>query len=213
MSGSKSRFPRHGRNVKRNGRKRAKRYLVVCGGEVTETQYFEHIRNILDDVVISVRSKARTPAQLAEFAVSCKTDDARDDSTDHYAEVFVVVDVDDFHDHNRAQRICKEHGIRLVISNPCFEVWLVDHVRSCPESYTVTADVERYAAQLGVTKGSRDKYIDFSKIDGHMDDAITNAGKHNTSERQKARNLLAFGKENDYAPWTDMPDVVQTIKQ
>lgn len=213
MSRRTPQAPRHGRNVRRNDRKRAKRYLVVCGGEVTEKEYFTHLLQSFDNVVIDIRSKARTPSQLADMAVKCMEDDAKDTSTDSYAEVFVVVDVDDFNDHDRAQRICDEHGIHLIISNPCFEVWLIDHLQPCPPSYTITADVERYAAQLGVTTGSRNKYIDFSKIDEHLDTALKNAQRHNSDTKKYHRKMLTPNKAETYAPWTDMPQVISEIKE
>ncbi|PJM72969.1 hypothetical protein CS006_06865 [Bifidobacterium primatium] len=211
MSRRKTKLPAHGRNARRRHRTRAKRYLVVCGGEVTEKDYFEHL-GAQYDVQITVRSKIRTPAQLAEYAVKCMDDDAKNnDEQDRYAAVFVVVDVDDFHDHSKAQRICKQNGIQLIISNPCFEVWLIDHVQQCPDSHTSTPDVERYAASLGVTTGPRHKYVEFSHIDGHLSDAVRNARRHNTQGRLPHRRQLTAGQESQYAPWTDVADMVNDI--
>lgn len=215
MSRVKSKYavPRHGRNARRRTRARAKRYLVVCGGQATEPEYFEHYSSSMDSGVIRVISKTMAPSQLANYAVKCKRDDERNnDSADCYAAVFVVVDVDDYHDHRQAQRICKDNGIRLVVSNPCFEVWLIDHVRRCPISYTDTAAVERYAGELGVVAGKRNKYINFEAIDGHMRDAVRNAKDHNSQEgKTVARNQLEPNRESDYAPWTDMPGVIETL--
>lgn len=167
----------------------------------------------MDLGVIRVISKTMAPSQLAEYAVKCKEDDERNSGPDDsYADVFVVVDVDDYHDHRRAQRICKDNGIHLIISNPCFEVWLVDHVRQCPAAYTDTASVERYAAELEVVKGARNKYINFKAVDGHMQYARQNAKRHNAAENKAvARRLLEPQRESDYAPWTDMPDVIGTL--
>lgn len=202
----KASVPPHGRHVRRRQHQRRRRYLIVCGGEVTEREYFKHMEHHVD-AVFHVESKNRTPAQLAQWAAALKREDRNDcadGSMDPYAAVWVVVDVDDFHDHHEAQRICDRHGLDLIISNPCFEVWLVDHVRPCPSVYTMTRDVERYALKLGVTCGPRHKYINFAKIDGCMAEAVTNARRHDTMERQIGRDGLIAHRERDYAPWTDM---------
>lgn len=209
----KNYVPQHGRNARRHARTRAKRYLVVCGGQATEPEYFEHCNAAMGLGAIRVISKTMAPSQLAKYAVKCKEDDERNSGPDDcYAAIFVVVDVDDYHDHRRAQRICKDNGIRLVISNPCFEVWLVDHVRQCPAAYADTASVERYAAELEVVEGSRNKYINFKAVEGHMQDAKQNAKRHNSAENKAAaRRLLEPQRESGYAPWTDMPDVIETL--
>ena len=44
---------------------------------------------------------------------------------------FAVFDVDDntIEDFERSERLAKQHGIRLIISNPCFETWVLMHFR------------------------------------------------------------------------------------
>lgn len=212
MSRKKNAIPAHGRNVRRPVRARKSRYLVVCGGQVTEPQYFSHLKSGIDDSVIDIKPKVMAPVQLAKYAVRCKNDDSsKNDSRDRYAAVFVVVDVDDFHDHGEAQKICDKNDIYLIISNPCFEVWLIDHVQMCPSSCVTTADVERYASDHHITNGARNKYINFKVIDGHVSNAFNNAERHNTKGKTLLRKLLIPFKERDYAPWTDMSDVISIL--
>ena len=203
-------MPRHGRDVRRRNRSRKPRYLVVCGGTVTERDCFTRLAKD-HDLVIDVVAQVGSPRQLAEEAVRRKTDDARDTDADPYRKAFVVVDVDEFHDHAQAGRICNDNGILLIISNPCFEVWLVDHLESCPESHSTTKMVEQRAASRSITKGSRNKYIDFDVINGHLGDALRNADRHNTPERLKHRNVLTANREQSYAPWTDMPQLIYAM--
>lgn len=141
--------PAHGRQIARSRRPRKKRFLVVAGGAVTERQYFKQLESIYD-VVIEYQQKNESPEHLADFACTLKKEGERDISTDCYENIWVVVDVDDFHDHSKAEKICKDNGIELIISNPCFEVWLLDHVKACPSSYTLTPDVESAAAEAKV---------------------------------------------------------------
>ena len=210
MSRKTGNAPSHGRNARRRTRERKPRYLIVCGGTVTEPEYFRWLtkqRNMAVDIV----PKEVSPSQLANIAVKRQRDDKRDSSADSYQEIFVVVDVDEFRDHAKAQRICKDHGIHFIISNPCFEVWLLDHLGTCPDAYSLTSDVERRAADAHVTEGSRNKYINFSAIEGHLDDALRNAARHNTAERRTLRDMLIPNQEHAYAPWTDMPKLLQKM--
>ena len=171
MSRKRNAPPAHGRNAHRRQRERKPRYLVVAGGEVTEKQYFEYCGTHYN-VDLRYRSQIRSPRQLADYAVKLKDEDGRDASVDSYKMVWVVVDVDDFHDHADAQRICSDNGIGLIISNPCFEVWLIDHVQRCPDSIALTKDAERLAAKLGITEGARSKYINLDRIAGLEEEAI-----------------------------------------
>ena len=188
------------------------RFLVVAGGAVTERHYFKRLESIYD-IVIDYQQKNRSSEQLAEFAVSLKEEDKHDTSTDCYEQIWLVVDADDFHDHGKASKICNDNGIELIISNPCFEVWLLDYVKACPSSYTLTPDVESAAAEAKVVGGNRNKYINTELIDKeHLDAAIRNAARHNTTENRQERNRLAPNHEQEYAPWTDMPKVIETLK-
>ena len=204
--------PAHGRQIARSRRPRKKRFLVVAGGAVTERQYFKQLESIYD-VVIDYQQKNESPEHLADFACTLKKEGERDISTDCYENIWVVVDVDDFHDHSKAEKICKDNGIELIISNPCFEVWLLDHVSVCPPSFTLTSTVESAAAKAGIVGGNRNKYVNVELIDSeHLDAAIRNAERHNTAGNRQGRNTLAPHHEQEYAPWTDMPKVIETLK-
>lgn len=214
MAKKNPKAPAHGRNVRRSARHRHCRYLIVCGGEVTEREYFQRIGQH-GEVRFNVISKTLDPEGLAKHAAKLKQEDLRnaENGIDPYAGVWVVVDVDEYKNHAQAQRICRDNGMELIVSNPCFEVWLINHVRACPDSYTQTSSVERYAADLGVTTGHRNKYVDFQKIDGRMAEAAVNAGRHNTDARAKGRRRLIPGQEQTYAPWTDMVLIEQLISR
>ena len=209
----KRNMPQHGRKAARPRRSRKKRYLVVAGGAVTEKRYFTQLQSLYN-VNIEYQYKNNSPAQLAKYAAKLKEEDERDTSTDCYEKVWVVVDVDNFHDHGQAAKICKDNGIELVISNPCFEVWLFDHISICPSSFTLTSIVESAAEKAGISNGNRGKDINAKLIDsGHISNAMHNAERHNTVEHKHGRDRLIPQQEQKYAPWTDMPTVIKTLEQ
>lgn len=96
--------PQHGR--RRSARQRKARYLVVAGGAVTEKQYFAYLADLYD-VVIDYRQKNLAPSQLAKMAVDIVAKQGTNTGVDAYQQVWVVVDVDDFHDLAQAERVLR----------------------------------------------------------------------------------------------------------
>lgn len=211
MAARRTRMP-SGR-PKANQRPRKRRFLVVTNGEVTELEYFEGLRSELEDVVIDVRSDRLDPAALSRKAYDLvkREGTSKRREADGFQKVYVVTDVDDFTaaQFRAARDMCKKGDMALVISNPCFEVWLVDHLATCPESFTEAKAVESRAAKLGIVHGSRNKHVDYQVIKGKGADACSNARRHNTSERAGKRGRL---DSMDFAPWTDMPEVYEGMQ-
>lgn len=194
-------------------RPRKTRYLVVTNGEVTERQYFNGLEAELGSVVISVRPFRADPSVLADKAKVLKAKEEAASGVrgaDGFQGVFVVTDVDQFtaEQFQKARRTCKDSNMVLIISNPCFEIWLVDHLMRCPDAFTVAKDVERKAVELGIIGGSHNKHVNYSAIEGKRDDACANARSHNTPERQRTRAQLG---SMSFGPWTDMPDIVDQL--
>lgn len=200
----------------KNLRPRKKRYLVVTNGEVTELQYFKGLERELGDVVIEVRHFRKDPSALATTAKDLKDREANAGNmasgrgVDGFQRVYVVTDVDDFtvKQLQEARRICKDGGMELVINNPCFEVWLIDHIIRCPDVFWETKDAERKAAELGIVSGSRNKHVVYQAIEGKCSQACHNAATHNTPERKRKRSQL---NTKDFGPWTDMPVVIARL--
>lgn len=107
-----------------------RRILIVCEGTVTEQGYFDHLgiaaRSALEIVVLS----GGTPKTLVERALRLKREaeqeakSKRDDFL-RYDEVWCVHDVDEHPLLPEARPQAKDTGIRLAISNPCFELWVL----------------------------------------------------------------------------------------
>lgn len=197
----------HGRRARRAARQRKHRYLVVAGGEVTERQYFKQLESVYG-VVIDYRAYNESPSKLAKQAVRIRDEDSRDVDADSYECVWVVVDVDQFTDLREAQQYCRRHGVELIVSNPCFEVWLIDHVRVCSPSLTQTKTVETEAVKLQVSGGARGKYVHLDGIGDLLDTAVRNAERHNGDGKRVGRDQL---NGPAYAPWTDMPVVIRYL--
>jgi hypothetical protein len=110
--------------------------LIVCEGEKTEYHYFrdfrskEHARLLEIDIVHSDSD----PLSVVNFALQRKTEaDERavrmHDDNERIDEIWCVVDVDDHAGLDRAIQAASNDGIKLAISNPCFELWVLLHFR------------------------------------------------------------------------------------
>lgn len=100
------------------------RILVVCGGVRTEVGYLEGIRDSIPgrSVDINLRARAKSPQQVVDWAVKLS-------ATGDFDQAWCVFDVDEF-DLEEANRRASRHGVRLAVSDPCFELWLLLHFES-----------------------------------------------------------------------------------
>ena len=200
--------------------RRPRRVLVVTNGEVTEKQYCDLLNEAEDrkergkrSFHITCKCKPVDPAKLAEWALRIVENDKRASAkknggtSDPYDLVFVVVDVDEMKADNlrKAQSTCKANSMRFVISNPCVEVWLIDHVQVCPRKITEREGAKNLARSLGLTTGKDHKYLVMEKLRGHTEEAVRNAAEHNRNDAWVRRESL---EDTDFAPWTDFADLV-----
>lgn len=220
MAGSKRRGLERGR--KKQNREKRKRHLIVSNGKVTETEYFESVIEetgvrgsvrfkFVDGDPLTVIKRISRELKLDEKAEELK-------EIEPFSSVWVVVDADEFKSLGQAEREGKKYGYRLAISNPCFEVWLIDHDSPCPDSCATAARCAERARSLGLLKPTNPKRQSAGKhksivqdaVRGKYQTAITNASRHNTEAKSRAR---AINPDDTiaYPVWTDMPELMETV--
>lgn len=215
------RLPR-GRSTKK--RSRGKRYLIVTNGKVTEKEYFEKLVDLYGlrgRVVIDKGAAGRDPKTLVERAADLKAKEdreARKERFDSWESAWAVTDVDGF-SMFAAQQLARQEAVGLAVSNPCFEVWLIDHMIVCPESCSETKACEKKAQELGVTcsRGKKSKSLEKSKAIGfpitkeRVDKALQNAQGHNSDRKRQVR-LHSVDQAGKYSVWTDVPSIVDCLR-
>lgn len=204
-------------------RKKGKRHLIVTNGKVTETAYFKHL--IAESGVrgrVLVRTIEGDPLTVAKAInkelASDKGAVTKKQGIDELSTVWLVVDADDFKNLRNTETELRKSGAQLCLSNPCFEVWLIDHFELCSDSLSVAKLCEERARKLGATKPTNSrrqslakcKDINVEALKGKEDAACKNARRHNTDEKKTIRTNRPDEK-NLYAVWTDMPDLVKTV--
>lgn len=213
---------------------RNKRFLIYSGGIVTEVEYFQYVRrHLFGDYVKNLRIKSGEvddPVRVEADGVDPKTlvegaarllhedkKDAKKESYDPFAVVWAVTDVDDFGKNGDKLRAAvdkgRQSGVEVIISNPCFDVWLIDHKQPCPLLYTQTSECEKLAKRLGLIDMSRNrnnpKHIRQEAIAEQYAAAAKNAQKHMSEQHRRIRDSRP--SSGDYAPWTDIPKIVDTL--
>ena len=106
--------------------------LIVCEGQATEPTYFNAITDHLRLAAITIRgAKGSAPLTVVQDAVESK--EKRDKQANHgastaaYDQVWCVFDVDQHPKLKDAIALAARHQIKIAMSNPCFEYWLLLH--------------------------------------------------------------------------------------
>ncbi|PRY00816.1 RloB family protein [Allonocardiopsis opalescens] len=113
------------------------RLLIACEGTVTECQYIEGLKRYLQSQLVELRD-CRTlgigcdPLNVVKAAIDernkeARKADARGDANLRFDEVWCLVDVDEHTTLLPALETAKRNGIKVVVSNPSFELWLLYH--------------------------------------------------------------------------------------
>ena len=103
-------------------------YVLISGGEKREKDYFKMLLSgdKFKRIKLSfeVDAKRLHPEGLLQIALDKKEyyASSQEDAPDHF---FIISDIDHFYnDLVRIQPQCVREDINLIMSNPCFEIWL-----------------------------------------------------------------------------------------
>ena len=122
------------RRVDRPKKEPRRSILVLCEGEVTEYEYLDEMRHRYRNSTVEVRihDQHGVPKTLVEIAAGLKKGALRaakreKDAYLAWDDVWCVFDVDEHPNIPDAKQQARDNDIRLAISNPCFELWVLLH--------------------------------------------------------------------------------------
>lgn len=167
-------------------------WLVVCEGEKTEPEYFKRWKsktgvgleiqevgggNPHSAVQLAIRLRAKRPADARFDKVWCVTDgDGSDEAL------------------LRSSRLLAErHGIHLILSNPCFELWALLHF----EEVGAWLDAAGARRRLRSHLPGYGKLLPFAELAPHLSTAL-----------ERARRLEARGSDN---PSTSVHRLIEAL--
>ena len=103
--------------------------LICCEGKQTEPSYFNHIRQKLriSKDALKVQGLGYDPLSLVKCAARHKSKAERDKIP--FEEVWCVLDCDNHPNIQEAFEEAERHKIKVIFSNPCFEIWYLFHFK------------------------------------------------------------------------------------
>ncbi|MGH3936853.1 MAG: RloB family protein [Pseudonocardiaceae bacterium] len=145
------------------------RLLVVCGGQRTEPDYFRGLKVHLRNPAVQIRLKAKVCAPRDLVAHARRIAPA---GADEFDEVWCVVDSDEF-DLEPAVALAAKLDVRLAVSNPCFELWLLLHHQACAAPLCDAKTVLRQLAKQ--VPGYQKNGLRFADFEAGVADALRRA--------------------------------------
>ncbi|WP_372461869.1 RloB family protein [Antribacter soli] len=192
---------KRGRSIQRPNRPRKERtrILIVAEGPVTERQYLQGLvqhfrRSGISVRGLDVKGLGQDPERIVQRAIDDR--DRAIGANEAFDEVWAVVDVDEHASLDKAIALARKHKIPMVISNPCFEIWLLWHHEDCRRHETPKS-LSRRLENFGIV----DKSIPSNFPYGKFGDAIRRAVEAGNPGRTNMGGN----------PSTSMPDLVATL--
>jgi hypothetical protein len=158
-----------------------RRILIVGEGAQSEPNYFGGLRTqdrVRDWCALTVEAgPGFNPLAIVEHAAR-----KRDSKRDTFDETLCVLDVEEAskaESLRAAKVLASREEIALVLSNPCFEVWLLSHFVRSHRAYLNAAQVEEvlsvhWQQQFGYAYSKKDPRV-FNRLLPHLPVAVENA--------------------------------------
>lgn len=179
-----------GRRVRRSQEER-RVIRIHTEGRVTEPDYLSHWERLNDSVRIDWGESGMVPMSLVqharEDARSSRHASRRHGSPD-YDEIWCVFDVDAHPNVKQAISEAQQSGIRVAVSNPCFELWLVLHCED-QRAHIERRGIQRRASELGLIDGKSVSEDAWSVLDDNYENA-----------RRRAKDMNRWHEGNDSPP-------------
>ncbi|WP_428263610.1 RloB family protein [Haliangium sp.] len=125
------------------GNKPGRRVLIVCEGSATEPGYFEALKRKLKlgGMVIRGDEVGTAPINVVDDALAEKRRAQR--AGEPFDSVWCVFDRDEHTSFAQAIDKARANGLKIAISIPCFEFWLLLHYEYTTRPFTDYNDIRR----------------------------------------------------------------------
>ena len=164
---------------RRSKREPKRRFILFCEGKNTEPEYFDAVKRACVNALIEVEivRAVGVPYTIAERAGErarseglARNSRRQMNSFEETDQVWAVFDVDEHPRFNDALSHCKQTGVRVARSNPCFELWLILHEQ----------DYDRYETRQDMQRQLERIRLDYARNRGKTpdcDDVVTRVEK------------------------------------
>lgn len=120
---------------RRSGIQTPDKIIIACEGVESEPFYFNALATKNSHIEVEILSReGKEQAHSAPRHVLHQLQRfKRQHDLRKHDQLWMVVDVDQWHNLSEIGQQCMEEGFHLALSNPCFELWLLLHLRSLDE--------------------------------------------------------------------------------
>lgn len=177
-------------------------FIVVSGGTVREKDYFSFFQsNSFKFPRIKIEFISRDDNgnegldvdKLVEVSLQIKKQKEESKDSDIIDSISLVTDVDHFYSQiARNLEICKINNLQLIISNPCFELWLYyTHFNTIPD-YVIPSDSLRISSGFKTYLNEKKRGgVDPRKAPLKIEDAINNSKLNYEEEERRIPKIFS----------------------
>ncbi len=183
------------------------RILILSEGEVSEPEYLEGFvkacRNPRVKIeIVGGAGVPRTIVDQAKFRKKAAEKQAKKEADDFlkFDEVWCVFDVDDHPNLTESRNVALAGGIRLAISNPCFEIWLWLHFAEQPGAQHRDALLNMLKKHLP----TYDKHVNFDDFVEAYPSAVIRA--------RKLQEIASLDHDEGRNPTTGFWELTESIR-
>lgn len=158
-----------------SGVRDAKLIVIASEGEVTERLYFDGLASSAEysasNVHVEVLRRENRNSDPKALLISL-SEFKRKYTLKFDDELWVVCDVDRWGNKKLAEvnRLCKQKGFFVAVSNPCFEIWLLLHF--------ITADSFNNSSKEKLERGCNNVILELKKVLGSYSKTNIEMGKY-----------------------------------
>lgn len=199
-------FSRPKSSTRLRSRKPVLLLLVEGKFNATETIYFSSFRNSSKYSIKVITTGDTDPlGMLDALKKECDNHDIKEEYGD---KSFVVLDLDV--NDKKAKDIMSlsvDDQAKFIISNPCFEIWYLNHFEYSTKQYSSSKEVKRYLKKEYVHDYSEKKDMK-SILEGKLSTAINNS-------KQQIKTGINNGYDwpsDDFNPRSDVVELIELIK-
>ncbi|MCQ9343702.1 RloB family protein [Corynebacterium kozikiae] len=156
-----------GKSSKRRGAARSRKeklpVLIICQGEKTEKHYFSRLRQHHRIPHVKITPSPESPETILDELQR----GSRRGGGDSYSYVFIVVDCDETTQAQFAKAFAmatrlstKQTQYRIVVSNECFEVWLLAHFEDVKNKHLSRGQLQDRLVELGAVNKAKPKHLE-----------------------------------------------------
>ncbi len=104
---------------------------------------------------------------------------------------------------DEALSLARKHGVRIALTNPCFELWLILHFKDVTR-YSTSDSAQKDLEKLGV--------CGYSAARKHLDYDAVRAGYAQARKRAQALRQRAVNGHR-HNPWTDVDVLIELLRE